>query len=549
MDNLQNKPTPLREIDFSHYIRHYFNIFWNWKWWIIISGPLVFAFALFYFVKFASDNPELNATVLIGIENTKTVTAVMDFVSVDNSNAGIIKTRTFLKDIVEKLSLQFQLKHYPRNKVFSSILVDSLAKPGKYNFVVDKENEKSYKILFNNKRLGYNNRTVASGKLLSLDIVELPGIIIQFNRSFLRDPRDITFSIISVPVAINHLYKSINLKMPDLRRQRYHIEVSLKGNDYGFIAKLLNTIADAFIEKKLLFRKRKTRNVLAVLKKQFEKANTEHARAKRRLETFRTSNPTIGLTQSAQRTVNSMIALETNNFNMKSVLKEANELQAKFENSPKEERVHASEEILIYLIAQNITSAKVLQGEFNRLLEDKRALQNNYASTHPLMRENQLALEKALKNAYTALLSFITSTKDKATQRASGIKSLTRKLQQLPIKELEMAELQRQHKVSAEIYSTVLDKYNQAKVAEIAEVADVYIMDYAVPPIPPPSNLLKILAICFILGILVALCPSIFFDLINKTVQTEYELQKMTNMIVLESIPKIKTAKRKKDEI
>lgn len=543
----QPKPTPLREIDFTHYVKHYTRLLWRWKWWIVFAGPLVSAAALIYMLKFQASDPELTATVLIGLENPPTVTIGMDFVGIDNSKSELIKTRSFLKDIVDKLSLRFQVKKFPRNYVFSKISVDSLARSGRYVFNIDRDNANVYTITYTNRKHGYRNKIIQTGKLATLSTVRLPGIRLKFTSSFLKDPQKVTFYVAGMPKAIDNLHKNVELKKPDIRRQQFHIEVSLKGRDYNLIAEVLNTMADAFVERKLMFRKRKTQSVLSVLEKQYNRARDGFAGAEHRLKNFRTSNPTVGLTQSAQRTVNTLTELETSTFAIKNALKEAQRLESKFVESSNEDKTQASEEILVFLNSQEYTSAPVLQMEMNRLLSDKRALHNNYAGTHPLMRENEAGIEKLLKNVQNSLVNFVKSAEDKALEKASGIQSLSKKLQGLPSKEVRMAELQRRHQVSSEMFSTVSDRYNRVKVAETIEVADVYVMDYAAPPIPPPVDILKLLGICLLLGIAIAFGPAIVFNMINKTVQTEFELQKMTDMVVLESIPKISTVKRRKE--
>ena len=57
------KPTPIREIDFSFFIRHYLSLVWKWKVWIVLAGPIVSGIALIYIFKFASLEPALAANV------------------------------------------------------------------------------------------------------------------------------------------------------------------------------------------------------------------------------------------------------------------------------------------------------------------------------------------------------------------------------------------------------------------------------------------------------------------------------------------------------
>ncbi len=536
----QPKPTPIREIDFLYYIKHYFLVIWRWKWWILIAGPVAAAVALVYMVKFAPPEPELSTTTLIGIENTASASAVMmDFVEFDNSKAELITTRSFLSDIVSKLSLQMVLKEYARSAVFKTVLSDSTAKPGKYVLSLDTDNNKIYTISYTNRRLGYKNKVISTGKITNLDLIKLPGIFLEFSSNYLQDPFPITFYIVSVYKAIDNLHAQLSIKRPDFRRKMNYIEVSLSGRDYNLITEILNTIADAFVQKKLNFKRRKALNVLKALEKQYKKAKYGLSIAESRLRSYRTQNPTVGLTQNTQQTVNSMIEMETNTFAIKNSLKDAERLYARYQKTAPSDKIQVGEEILIFLNTQNNTTSPVLQLELNRLISDQRALKQNHMDDHPSLQKKQEEINSVLEKAHLALNQFVHTTQDKLWEKNSGMKSLSQKLQRLPSKELQLAELQRQHKVNAEIYSTVLDRYNKAKVAETVEVADTYVMDYAVPPIPPPTNLLELLGMCLLIGLGIAFAPPVVSDMIRKTARTEFELHNMTGMLVLESIPKI----------
>jgi uncharacterized protein involved in exopolysaccharide biosynthesis len=182
--------------------------------------------------------------------------------------------------------------------------------------------------------------------------------------------------------------------------------------------------------------------------------------------------------------------------------------------------------------------------DLNRNLAELRILENTYMATHPLVLEKKAEVERLLQKVFHELQSFIIKLEEEYLQNSFKISNISEKLQSLPNKEMQMAEMQRQQQVAAEIYAAASEKFNQAKVAETIEMADVYIMDYAVPPIPPPVDVVKIFALCMLLGIFVSFGPMIFFDMVSKTVRTEFELRRMTVMTVFESIPEIYPVKK-----
>lgn len=537
------KPTPMREIDFTFFIRHYVSLAWKWKLWIILAGPIVSGIALVYVMKFASLDPALTANVKIGLESSTNMSAMImgDMVGVDNGKAELIKSRNLLKEVVKELSLNFYVKKYARTLLFDTIVIDTIARIGKYEFMLDKDNVGSYLIKYTNKRSGFKNKIVETGKLATIEKIDLPGISLLVSRTFKNEPHDFTFSILNEHVAIEHLRKNIVVKAPNPRRQQYHIEVIMEGLDYQLTPQILNTIADEFIEKNLMYRKRKTQRGLHALKKQLDRSRNDLAISENQLKRYRSSNPTIGLTQNAQQTVDNLIGMETQVNSIKSNSSEARGLLNKYNSSFSDERKQVAGEILMFLNSKGNSSAALYQSELNRLQSEKRVLDQNYAETHPVIIENNSEIDKILNKVVSELNLFISKTGDEVIQKALTIQNLSDKLKRLPSKQLQMTELQRKQQIGSDIYSRVLDRYNQAKVAETVEVADVYIMDYAVPPIPPPTNMLQLLGICIALGLGVAFGPMVLLDFVNKTVATEFELAKIIDLPILESIPKIVT--------
>ena len=337
------------------------------------------------------------------------------------------------------------------------------------------------------------------------------------------------------------------VQKPEIERGRFNINVSVNGRDYQLIALCVNTIVDLFIEKNMNFRKQKTENSLGIFEKEYETAKKELSVAQAALQEFRTRNPTVGLSMDAQQTVGSITSLETNTFDTKNALTDAQALQSRFAATPENEKARVAGEVLIFLIGKQEITAPVLQAELSQVLAQQQELQRgNYDPDHPRVFENRKKLENLESTIGATLNNFIAGMGTKIESKESNIQKLSNELRSLPSKELQLAELQRRQQVASDIFAAVLSRYNQAKVSNASEVSDFFVMDYAVPPIPPPGDLIKLIGISFLLGLAAALGPVIFFDMIDQTVRTEFDFMRMTRRTVLESIPVINPSKKKK---
>lgn len=544
------KPISLHDIDFGHYFKHYLHLLWRWKWWILITFPVVFIITLFVALRISYGNPKLTTRTLIGLENVSGMTSVQDIGGFENRKTELIKTRSFLAEIVNKLSLQLQIKKYHRHTIFDSVSVDSTAIPGKYEFKLNSEKSDQYTIRFLANQRENNisfwksprSRVIESGKLSSLQSLEFQGVRLVFANKFLQNPHDIKFVVVNMRFAVE--YTLTNLKI-NHNPHISSISISYEGKDYNLITQIVNTIADSFIEKQSLYKKTKTKKVLDALESQLAKSKDELMKNDNKIKDFRFSNPSVGLNQSTQNTIQSLINLETNAFSINNSLNEARKLQSKYVAAFQEDKEQVGLEIILFLTANNISSASIFKTDLDRQMAEKRRLQATLSIGHPNLKQNQEEIERTLNKIYSSLLAFIKNTEGQVKQRAEGIQSISQKLKGLPSKELQLAELQRAQNIASGIYSQVLDRYNKAKVAETIEAADVFIMEYAIPPIPPPNRTLFLIAlgISLLCGFGLAFGPPVLFDFISKTARTEFELTKLTDMVVLESIPKIEPKK------
>jgi hypothetical protein len=167
----------------------------------------------------------------------------------------------------------------------------------------------------------------------------------------------------------------------------------------------------------------------------------------------------------------------------------------------------------------------------------QRTLSATYGTEHPMVLENNRAVNKVMAAIVEMLDEFIGNAQATIFMKKENVQQLSSKLRQLPAQEMQLGELQRNQQIYADIYSAVLSSYNKAKVADAVETTDFYVMDYAVPPLPPPADPSQMLIICVILALLTSFGPVLAIDLFDKSVRSQRQLARITGKPVLEAIP------------
>jgi capsular exopolysaccharide synthesis family protein len=539
--NQYQQQQSLKDIDFIYYIRHYLKLFWKWRIYLIIAVPVTGIIAGFGVIKAGLlRNPPLTVTSAIGLESQLSK-SLDEFNGSGQNKERLILNHRFLNDIVSKLSLQLVVNEYSRYQIFDSVSIDSTAPLGTFKFKLNNKQLDNYTFLYTNKKAKIVNKVIESGSVASLEKLTISGMHLQFSKTFLKAPHNFSFSISDQRLAIDRLSTKLRVTSPNIREDKYFFLIVLEGSDYPLITLTVNTIADYFIQQSTEIKKKRINNSLGELEKQLVAAEQQLSLSKSNLKAFLAKNPAIGLSQSTQQTMSDLISLETGSYESNSLVEEAISLKEKWKNVTTDDKIPILNEIIVFLQTRGSIAAPSLQLGLTQTLADKESATQNYAKSHPIFLEIDNKLNALYSRALLALDTYINQQKKIIADRNYSIQKMTSKLQALPSQELQLAEFQKRQDIDNDIYSKLLSKYNEAKVAETVESPGVYIMEYAIQPIEPSSfqQLLKCLFIVFASVLLVGFGPAVVFDMIDKTAKSEQALSKLLQYRFLESIPKI----------
>lgn len=540
----QNKPKQLTIDDYKYYIFYYLNLLWRSKFFIIPIFTTVSIIVFIALIHILSLTPQKSANVLIGIDNADDISAVEDVGDIGLNKFELIKSRRFLETIVSDLSLQFHLRKFPRHMVFNEINIDTTAPHGLYEYKINKKNS-NFSIYFTNKNTGHKNHLIAEGPIQKLNTTNLPGIYLLFSESYIKEPFSFQFGVMDTRLAVDALLQ--NLRVTGFQASNFSIVMT--GTDYQLITKIVNRIADHFVETNLNFRKRRTLRISEVLLKQLEQAKQELDVSKAALNRFMAANPTVRLNNNTERTtINDILSLESRSLSSDNVLQTAKNLQKRYNNTNGIERQQTIREILSFLSSQQHPSAEVLSEEWDRLAEQEESIETNYSVDHPFRKKHKEEVAIKERRIIQSLAETISTITRSFQKQKESINSLNEQLKSIPSKELRLAELERKHRIDMQLYSEILNKYNAAKVSNAVEMADVYIMDYAVVPLPSSQlfKFIQLLVVAMVLGFLTSCPPVIAFDLLKGTVRNTDDLKRKFSYPVIATLPAIEDKNSKK---
>lgn len=537
------KQSSIKEIDFKYYWHHYIHLIYRWKWYVLFAIPLsvISAIVSIHYLGLTR-TPSLDATVLIGLDNNTSENTWGNNAGMYQNKERLLLNRSFLEKVANKLSLQLNIDKFSRYELFDSVNVDSSAHYGKYKFEIDKNNPNLFRIKYSNPQLRIKDKIVEMSTLSSLENLNIPGIYFSFSKSFLQNPYSFTIKILSMREVIDNMLSKLKVTSPNIREQTYYFSATLEGTDYSLVSQTVNTIADMFVETNLLMRRSRIQENLTILEKQLDVAQKQLSKSKDELRIFLSANPSIGLSQGTQLAMNEIINLETRTIETSNLIEQSNELRNKLISSSNDEIVRTVTEVITFLQAQGNLSAASIQLSLNQYQQEKTNATGKYDRSHPIFEEIDSNLPNLKSRSIKALDSFIIQLNKILSDRNESISRKTSRMQGLPSKELQLAELQRRQEIDSEIFTSLLAKVNEVKVKESALKPDVFVMDYAVQPIPPSSlkQITDAVLIILVTMLLISFGPAVALDMLDKTVRNEQELVRLIPYRVLISVPKMK---------
>lgn len=521
-------------------IKRYFRLIRRKKWTILIITSVVFVLWMALAIKFGP-RPIYETNALIQFEDRRELSALDDRSRPEyEGKIGVLLSRNFLGKVIDRMSLTVRLKSINRIHAVDSIAVAPNFEEGKYLLQRKGDN---IKLFFTKPDGSVEDKIVLNMPYPADNIIEYGGYKLFFKPSFWSDRAELDFSVISREKAIEALRLSL---VPSFKnRLRTLLNISIQGEDRDLITNILNTVLDEFLTQNLDFKKFHTREVLNILTEQLRTAQIELDEAEKLLKDFREKNPWIGLNSDASVMVTGISIYETEKAMMENRRAELDMLVKRHHSASGEAKLPILNEILSFLGAQGSSTVPALVSEFSTLTAERTRLLASYSDTHPYVIENQRKLDESERKILLTANNQKAQYENQLSVVASKITDNSYKMRNLPAKELQLAELQRKRTVADQIYSALLVRHNQAKIADAVEVGDIIILDKAVVPFAG-SKMNIFIRYAFIglaLGLVISLATVFIQNLMDKTVRTSDELEKIIPIRVIAKIPTIHTDK------
>ncbi|WP_035056431.1 polysaccharide biosynthesis tyrosine autokinase [Desulfuromonas sp. TF] len=189
---------------------------------------------------------------------------------------------------------------------------------------------------------------------------------------------------------------------------------------------------------------------------------------------------------------------------------------------------------------EGVPLADELGARLTELLAEKKTLLTEFTPAHPAVISVDQQIRKTQEALLTAYEAGLENLELEVRDLDSKIIGYDRQLGEIPKAELELAKRTRVNKVNAELYTFLLQKQQETRIAQASTLSNVEIIDPAFTPRTPiKPNKKKNLALGLVLGLMLGAGAAFFLDYLDDTVKDADGVRDQLGVPVLGIIPRI----------
>lgn len=469
------------------------------------------------------------------------------------SQLEIIRSRTLARSVVEKLDLNFIVKNH-RYYYFDSIFVAEGFPAGKYNLIFD---DHDFSLI------GKKDVVIGTGRIGELFDIGTLRFLIQ------KKPTE----------NIGIIVKGYDKRAEELQnttsagqiKNTYLVLLKTKSCSPELAADVANTLAYEYINYSLATIREVAKSSKEFIETQIQVFGEELNTAEEKLRQYKEKTGIFLLDESAKQIISSLAQFEVEREKAVVELHEVESAMASLEDElAKDEATYGAYKMMASYPTISKSPIIIALRERLKSLEEKRQelLQNSekaqgLSEVESKIKKAEEELQGATKKIvlvgpsiqdpiFRSIISQIINKETRAMALHSRMGALNNiinrhnwRLKQLPEAEVNLAQLERQKMANEEIYTMLLGKLEESKIAEAMQISEARIIDIAtVPdrPLEPKPKQNTILG--FLLGLLIGVGGAFLLEYMDTSIKSSKEIEELTGLTVLAAIPLVKDKDR-----
>lgn len=502
----------------------------------IIGTPLLMLVLTALFVAIIT--PTYQGLTSIRIDKSRSAIPMIDALQDLSGGSEIstemaeLKSRTLAEDVVDAQDLHVRVttpRREPRSNLFASIEAPRTAREGEYQLTRADGNTFELRTGKGDPRIVRIGQPFSAG---DLTLVLAPAAAEQDEISLTVEP---------FQVAVRDFDTQLGVIRPD--REAGIVEVRYQSTDRQLARDVPNEVANRFISRRQRNITSQARSTVSFLQEQIDTLAHQLRAFESGLQQFREGESVVSLEAEGEAQVKRLADFQANRDVLNA---ERSSLQRLLDEVTSERsRSGASASPFRRLIGFPTLLSNPVASELLGSLNDLENMRSELLMRRTADDPDVMILSDRIRDIENQIASltatYLQGLNNRVQSLDATLAGFSAELRRIPAKEIQLARLRRQARVSEDLYVTLQQRMKESEIMAASQDPSVRIVDPAILPLKPiKPNVPLSIGLALLLGALLGGLIAYVREHLDTTIHTREELQNESGMVpVLGLIPRI----------
>lgn len=298
---------------------------------------------------------------------------------------------------------------------------------------------------------------------------------------------------------------------------------------------VVNALVQAYLDQTVAFKSEEASRTVGFVEEQLKNVRSELDSSESDLQGYKSSSGVVKLDSEAEELIKKVSEVEKERAAVSLQKRQVEFALAALKEAARKKAIYSPASMMDPMVSS-------MASKLTELEMQKRSLLAENTEQHPQVKALQGQIDE-LQNKIRA--TFETTLKNLSKQESDISKRLAdyeASLRKLPAAERELARFTRVTKVNANIFTFLLQKQEEARIAQAATISNIKIVDPAITPENPVKpNKRKNILLGLLVGLMLGVGLAFFHDYMDDTIKDDEDARKILNWPLLAIIPHIQT--------
>jgi tyrosine-protein kinase Etk/Wzc len=334
------------------------------------------------------------------------------------------------------------------------------------------------------------------------------------------------------------------IKVSELGKKTNIINVSYTHTDPVLARDIVNTLVQVYLDQSLSSKTEEASRTVTFIEEQLKGTRSELEQSEKNLQSYKSTTGVVKLDTEAEELIKKLSDIEKERAAVILQRKQTEFALAALQEAARRGEIYAPvgfrDDPQISAMANRLTDLAVQKG----------ALISGNTENHPQVKALQSQIDELQRKIQSTYETARLNLGRQEISIAQQLKQYEDKLRTLPAAERDLAGLMRFSKVNADIYTFLLQKHEEARIAKASAISNIKVVDPAITPENPlKPQKKKNLLLGLLLGLMAGIGAAFFIEYLDDTIKGSEEAQRVIGAPILAVIPFIADDEEQNDDL